>query len=257
MVILNISTWSAVCLSPPFPMHSPMDRERFRSEGFVNSWNFEEKTSLPTQIEWRLWNFNYVNFYSEVMRFLLKRMRDSYRYGVFEMMQTSWQISSRKLERNGQNFSFYLPLVQQQNEKKEDKMVDYILVTDKPHQFHQDNIRLNPSHYSLVRLTHVDLLLLNVYSFQAVGTQNSGANAAKLGCSCLLQHTCSSRETTHQGSFAEKCFLPYKVDETLLYFVFKQLTKFIVKLLSFVEFSTAWFRPMIWSAICWIGGGFM
>ena len=33
--------------------------------------------------------------------------------------------------------------------------------------------------------------------------------------------------------------LSYKFGETLFYFVFKQLTKFVVKLLSFVEFSTA------------------
>ncbi|PAV82800.1 hypothetical protein WR25_21972 [Diploscapter pachys] len=49
-------------------------------------------------------------------------------------------------------FAYGSGAIQQQNEKKEDKMVDYILATDKPHQFHQDNIRLNPSHYSLVRL---------------------------------------------------------------------------------------------------------
>ncbi|VDL68171.1 unnamed protein product, partial [Nippostrongylus brasiliensis] len=48
-------------------------------------------------------------------------------------------------------FAYGSGALQQQGENKADKMVDFILSTNDPVQFHAENIKKNPSHYSLLR----------------------------------------------------------------------------------------------------------
>ncbi|KJH51144.1 hypothetical protein DICVIV_02704 [Dictyocaulus viviparus] len=49
-------------------------------------------------------------------------------------------------------FAYGSAAFQQKGEDKEDKMVDFILSTNDPLLFHKENIKRNPSHYSLLRL---------------------------------------------------------------------------------------------------------
>ncbi|CAI4225328.1 unnamed protein product [Auanema sp. JU1783] len=55
-------------------------------------------------------------------------------------------------------FAYGSGAIQQQDERKEEKMVDFILCTNDPLSFHHDNIKINPSHYSLIRIAGAKIL---------------------------------------------------------------------------------------------------
>ncbi|CAI5438753.1 unnamed protein product [Caenorhabditis angaria] len=55
-------------------------------------------------------------------------------------------------------FAYGSGAIQQKNENKSEKMVDFIVVTNDAKQFHAENSQKNPSHYSLLRLIGPSLL---------------------------------------------------------------------------------------------------
>lgn len=48
-------------------------------------------------------------------------------------------------------FAYGSGALQQKGENKADKMIDFILSTSDPVVFHEENLKNNPSHYSLLR----------------------------------------------------------------------------------------------------------
>lgn len=48
-------------------------------------------------------------------------------------------------------FAYGSGAIEQSDEDKQSKMVDFILVTRDSRQFHHENLRINKKHYSLIR----------------------------------------------------------------------------------------------------------
>ncbi|KAL6731413.1 hypothetical protein Aduo_002283 [Ancylostoma duodenale] len=55
-------------------------------------------------------------------------------------------------------FAYGSGALQQKGENKSDKMVDFILSTSDPVRFHEENLKMNPSHYSLFRCVGANAL---------------------------------------------------------------------------------------------------
>lgn len=60
-------------------------------------------------------------------------------------------VSGLPLETVEYAFAYGSGVLQQLNENKEEKMVDYIVCVKDSQQFHERNLKTNPHHYSFIR----------------------------------------------------------------------------------------------------------
>lgn len=69
--------------------------------------------------------------------------------------------------------------IQQKNENKADKMVDFVVVTNDAQEFHRENMAKNPYHYSLLRLLGPKMLEKVQCNFAARVYYNTHVNVGK------------------------------------------------------------------------------
>ncbi|KAI6240267.1 Phosphatidate cytidylyltransferase, mitochondrial [Aphelenchoides fujianensis] len=81
-------------------------------------------------------------------------------------------------------FSYGSGAVQQRDERKEEKMVDFIVVTNDTMRFHESNVHLNPRHYSAIRWLRTGAL----YNYQRYFGARVFYNTRVRSCGRLIKY---------------------------------------------------------------------
>ncbi|EGT51031.1 hypothetical protein CAEBREN_09395 [Caenorhabditis brenneri] len=76
-------------------------------------------------------------------------------------------------------FAYGSGAIQQKDENKAEKMVDFVVVTNNAQEFHKDNIAKNPQHYSLLRLMGPKMIEKIQCNFAARVYYNTHVNVGK------------------------------------------------------------------------------